>query len=65
MGNDPLFLVAGAAVLLVAVILVMGIANFARSGDPKRSNKLMQARIIAQFAAVAGILLFVLLRKGG
>ncbi|NIZ08188.1 twin transmembrane helix small protein [Pseudooceanicola sp. HF7] len=65
MANDPLFLVAGGAVLLVAVILMLGIGNFAKGGDSKRSNKLMQARIIAQFLAVVLILLFVLIRQGG
>ena len=65
MTRDPLFLVVAAAVLIVAVILLLGIGNFARSGDPKTSNKLMKWRIIAQFIAVALILLFVTIRRGG
>ncbi|KAA9007129.1 twin transmembrane helix small protein [Histidinibacterium aquaticum] len=65
MANDPLFLVAAAAVLGVAVILFMGIGNFGKGGDPKTSNKLMRWRIIGQFIAVALILIFVLIRRGG
>ena len=65
MAKDPLFLVVAGAVLLVALILMLGIGNFAKGGDSKRSNKLMQLRIVAQFGAVILILLFVLIRKGG
>lgn len=65
MGKDPLFLVAAAAVLIVAVILLMGVGNFARGGDPKTSNKLMRWRIAAQFIAVLLILAFVLIRGKG
>lgn len=65
MAQDPLFLVAAGAVLIVAIILMMGIGNFARSGDAKTSNKLMKWRIIAQFLAVLLILAFVLIRGEG
>ncbi|MGH1426191.1 MAG: twin transmembrane helix small protein [Pseudooceanicola sp.] len=62
MAKDPLFLVIIAAVGLVVAILVLGIGGFARGVDGKRSNKVMQARIIAQFGAVVLILLFVWLK---
>ncbi|PJE33676.1 hypothetical protein PSM7751_03901 [Pseudooceanicola marinus] len=65
MAQDPLFLVAAGAVLIVAIILMLGIGNFARSGSPKTSNKLMQWRIAAQFIAVLLILAFVLIRGKG
>ena len=65
MAKDPLFLVVMAAVLAVAVILLIGIAGFARGVDGKKSNKIMQLRIAAQFIAVLGILLFVWIRRGG
>ncbi len=65
MAQDPLFLVAAGAVLIVAIILMLGIGNFARSGSPKTSNKLMQWRIAAQFIAVLLILAFVLFRGKG
>ncbi len=64
--NDPLFLLAAGACLVVLVILTMGIATFGKGGtdNGKRSNKLMRYRIYAQFGAVALILLFVWLRRG-
>lgn len=65
MASDPLFIVAAIAVLGVAAILLIGIGNFGRGGDPKTSNKLMRWRIIGQFIAVALILLFVAIRRGG
>ncbi|MBY5974802.1 twin transmembrane helix small protein [Pseudooceanicola marinus] len=65
MAQDPLFLVAAGAVLIVAIILMLGIGNFAKSGNPKTSNKLMQWRIAAQFIAVLLILAFVLIRGKG
>ncbi len=42
---------------IVAVILLMGLWNMFRGGDPKRSQALMRARVIAQFVAIAAILL--------
>ncbi|SLN45485.1 twin transmembrane helix small protein [Roseisalinus antarcticus] len=65
MASDPLFIVVALAVLGVAAILLMGIGNFGKGGDPKTSNKLMKWRIGAQFVAVILILLFVLIRRGG
>lgn len=65
MTSDPLFLIAAVAVLGVLVILAVGIGNFARGGDSKRSNMLMRWRIYAQFGAVVLILLFVTLRRMG
>ncbi len=65
MAIDPFFIFLAVSVLIVAAILIRGIANFARGGDAKKSNKLMQWRIIAQFVAVVVIILFVLIRRGG
>ncbi len=65
--SDPLFIFAALACGVVAAILLMGISQFGK-GDiesSKRSNKFMQWRIIAQFIAVAAILLFVLIRGDG
>ncbi len=63
--NDPLFLLAAGACLVVAVILGIGIGTFGKGGveAAKRSNKLMRWRIIAQFIAVIVILLFVYIRR--
>jgi uncharacterized BrkB/YihY/UPF0761 family membrane protein len=65
--NDPLFIIAAIACGVVAVILLMGISTFGKEGEDnaKRSNKFMRWRIIAQFIAVALILLFVLVRGEG
>lgn len=64
MTNDPFFYVVMIAVLAVAAILLYGIGGFARGVDPKKSNKVMQLRIAAQFFAVVLIVLFVWLRGG-
>lgn len=64
MTDDPFFYVVAAAVLAVAGILLYGIGGFARGVDGKKSNKVMQLRIAAQFVAVILIVLFVWLRGG-
>ncbi|WP_113910629.1 twin transmembrane helix small protein [Roseovarius dicentrarchi] len=63
--NDPLFLLAAGACLVVAIILAMGISTFGKPGidNAKRSNKFMRWRIIAQFIAVMAILAFVTIRN--
>jgi hypothetical protein len=67
MTKDPLFLVVAFACLAVLVILMIGIGGFAKGGDfnRKHANRIMRYRIIAQAIAVALILLFVFLRRGG
>ena len=47
------------AMLGTLVVLGMGVASMLRGGDPKRSNKLMQSRVIMQ--ALALVLLSVLM----
>ncbi|MDP2086572.1 MAG: twin transmembrane helix small protein [Gemmobacter sp.] len=65
MRDDPLFLLAAAASLAVLVILMIGIAGFAKGGDfnRKHANRIMRYRIIAQFIAVALIVGFVFVRQ--
>ena len=67
MRDDPLFYLVLFAVLIVAGILLLGIGTFGRGGEcnKKYANKAMRWRIIAQFVAVALILLFVWLRGEG
>ncbi len=67
MDQDPLFIIILLLCLAVVVILALGLGNFARGGEEgsKKSNKMMQYRIIAQGAAVALIVLFVVLRGAG
>ncbi|MBC6408415.1 MAG: twin transmembrane helix small protein [Rhodobacteraceae bacterium] len=65
MASDPLFYVVAAAVLAVLVILMVGVAGFAKGGEFNRkyANKIMRLRIAAQFVAVVLILLYIWLRS--
>lgn len=65
--QDPLFIVAAAACLLVLVILMIGVGGFARGGDfnRKHANRIMRYRIYAQAGAVALILIYVVFHKMG
>lgn len=67
MANDPLFYVVAAAVLLVLIILMIGIAGFAKGGEfnRKHSNRIMRYRIVAQAVAIVVILIFVFIRRMG
>lgn len=65
MANDPLFIVAAIACLIVLAILAVGIGGFAKGGDfnRKHANKIMRYRIGAQAVAVALIVGFVFIRS--
>jgi hypothetical protein len=39
--------------IAVAIVLVLGLWNMLRGGNPGRSQKLMRWRVILQFAAIA------------
>lgn len=67
LASDPLFWVVAAASIAVLVILMIGIGGFAKGGEfnRKHANRIMRYRIGAQAVAVALILLFVWLRRGG
>lgn len=54
MAFDSVFITALIASLIVAAILVFGIATFGRGGDfnKRNANKIMRWRIAAQFAAI-------------
>ena len=66
MGSDPLFIAIILLCLAVVVILAFGLGNFAKGGEEgsKKSNKMMRYRIMAQFAAVVLIVIFVVMRGG-
>ena len=65
--QDPLFVVAAIAVIIVLGILLVGIGGFAKGGEfnKKHANRIMRYRIYAQFIAVVLILAFVFLRRSG
>ncbi len=58
MASSPLFWIVAIACLIVAGILIWGVGSFGMGGDPKKANKIMQYRIIAQFVAVLLIVAF-------
>lgn len=67
MSSDPLFVVIVIAMVAVVIILLVGIGGFAKGGafNKKYGNKMMQARIAAQFVAIVLILIYVYLRSTG
>lgn len=67
MADDPLFIAAALACLVVLVILVLGVGAFSRGGEfnRKHGNRLMRYRLAAQAVAVVLILAFVALRGMG
>ena len=44
--------------ILVAIVLLLGIANLFKGGSKKASNKLMQLRVILQFIAIIALITF-------
>jgi len=48
--------------LAVVVVLGMGMLGVLRSGDPRRSNQLMRARVMLQGLALALMAVILLLR---
>jgi hypothetical protein len=44
------------AVAAVAIVLLMGLINMLRGGSPNRSQTLMRARVLLQFAAIVVIM---------
>lgn len=64
MTDDPLFYLVVLSVLIVLGILATGLIGFTKGGDfnRKHANKIMRARIVAQFVAIILILLYVYLR---
>lgn len=67
MRDDPLFWVVAVGVLAVAGILLFGVGTFGRGGEFNRrhANRIMRWRIGAQAVAIALILGYVWLRRGG
>jgi len=65
--EDPLFLLAAVASLVVLVVLAIGIGGFAKGGEfnRKHGNRMMRYRLIAQFVAVILIVAFAWFRSKG
>jgi len=45
------------AVGAVAVVLLLGLANFAKGGSPHTSQRLMRLRVLLQFVAIIVIMI--------
>ena len=67
MFSDPLLVVVAIAALVVLLILLLGVGSFGRGGEfnRKHANRIMRARVLAQFIAVILIVVFVLIRGRG
>jgi len=65
--NDPLFITAAIASLIVLGILMFGIASFVKGGafNQRNANKIMRWRLGAQFVAVILLVGFAYLRTRG
>ncbi len=63
--NDPLFIIAAIASLIVLGILMFGIGSFAKGGEfnKRNANKIMRWRLGAQFVAVILIVGFAWVRS--
>jgi hypothetical protein len=53
------------ALIIVAIVLVMGLLNMLKGNNPNRSQQLMRWRVIAQFAAIILIMLTIYVTSGG
>ncbi|MBY3186322.1 twin transmembrane helix small protein [Rhizobium laguerreae] len=50
---------------VVALVLIRGLFNMMKGGDPNRSNKLMQLRVLLQAIAVILIMVTLWITGGG
>lgn len=53
------------AVAAVAIVLIFGLFNMLRGGNPNLSQKLMRARVLLQLAALLIIMAILYLAGGG
>ena len=53
----------GLAMLGVLTVLGFGVASMLRGGDPRRSNRLMQARVVMQGLALLLLAILLLLSR--
>lgn len=53
------------AIAAVAIVLVMGLVNMMRGGDPTSSQKLMRWRVGLQFVAIVIIVIAIYYKSNG
>ncbi|MDP3546177.1 twin transmembrane helix small protein [Phreatobacter sp. HK31-P] len=53
------------AIAAVAIVLVMGLVNMMRGGDPNTSQKLMRWRVGLQFLAIIVIVIAIFYKANG
>ena len=58
-----LTLLLGVALIGVLIVLGLGVVSLLKGGDPRRSNKLMQTRVIMQALALVLLAALMLLAK--
>lgn len=58
-----LFFLLICALIGVLVVLGLGFASLIRGGDPRRSNKLMQSRVLMQAIAIFLLAMLMLFTK--
>lgn len=63
--EDFLRLLIPIALAAVAVVLILGLFNMLRGGNPNMSQKLMRARVLLQLVALLIIMAFVFLAGQG
>ena len=52
------------AIIVVAIVLILGLINMMRGGSPQRSQKLMRLRVLMQFIAIIVIMLTIWIMRG-
>ena len=57
MNEFLVYLLVPVAVGVVAVVLILGLANMMKGGSPQTSQKLMRLRVLMQFVALVIIML--------
>ncbi len=62
--DSAIFYLIPVAIGAVAVVLVMGLVNMMKGGDPNRSQSLMRWRVLLQFVAIGVIMLFLWVAGG-
>ena len=57
MSEFLVYLLVPVAVGVVALVLILGLANMLKGGSPQKSQKLMRLRVLMQFVALVIIMI--------